>query len=67
MRIDVVLDRAEMQALVQMASVACRPPRLQLRHILREEARRRGSLGTEASTQEQEGDTRQEEAGHAER
>ena len=62
-RITVPLDQAELEALVRMADEACRPPRLQLRHILREEATRRGLLSPDtqstpaqtAHTQGQEG------------
>ncbi len=66
-RINVVLEKPELSALVSMADAECRHPTEQLRHILREEARRRGLLGQETGTQEQELDTRQEGACHAER
>jgi hypothetical protein len=43
-RVNVSLNEGEATALVGMADADCRHPREQLRHILREEARRRGLL-----------------------
>lgn len=67
LRINVPLERGELQALISMSNVDCRPPREQMRHLLREEARRRGLLDAESSTQGQGQNNTTEEAGHAER
>lgn len=67
LRINVVLEKPELSALVSMANAECRHPTEQLRYILREEARRRGLLDTEDTTEEQGQDSTTEEAGHAER
>lgn len=46
-RITVPLDKNEAMALRRMAEADCRHPREQLRHLLREEASRRGLLPNE--------------------
>jgi hypothetical protein len=46
-RINVPLDKLEVTALVRMAEADCRHPRDQLRHLLREEARKRNLLPVE--------------------
>ncbi len=44
LRINVPLERGELQALISMSKIDCRHPREQMRYILREEAHRRGLL-----------------------
>lgn len=69
LKVNLRLDKLEAHALIRMSDQDCRLPREQLRFILREEARRRGLLGQEVSTQELEPDSQLEgeEVGHAER
>ena len=50
-RVNVSLNQSEAAALIGMADAECRHPREQLRHILREEARRRGLLPPEPQEQ----------------
>lgn len=57
LRITVPLDKQELRALVAMSEVECRPPREQLRFLLRKEAERLGLLldGSPISTQASQG------------
>lgn len=49
-RISIVLDKSEMSVLTRMSESDCRPPREQLRFLLREEAVRRGLIIHSADT-----------------
>lgn len=53
-RITVPLDKNEATALRRMAEADCRHPREQLRHLLREEAFRRGLLPNEQQMNDKE-------------
>ncbi len=44
MRLNIMLNSDELQVLAKMAVAECRPPKEQLRYILRQEATRRGLL-----------------------
>lgn len=51
LKVNVRLEEDEIRALASMADSDCRPPREQMRFLLREEARRRGLLPLEDGKQ----------------
>lgn len=55
LRLTVPIDERENEALVQIARQEYRTPGAQLRHLLREEARRRGLLPSETGVTEEQG------------
>src|SRR4051812_40706743 len=55
LRIVVLLEKAELEVLVNMADLECRPPREQIRWLFIQEARRPGLLAHETSSESQSG------------